>query len=285
MRHESTFLNSRSFNNSGFNSPGSGFTPSAKPPARVTGLYQPLPPVPAPEARWALFLDVDGTLIELAETPDAVHVSRELIAQLERMRQCLDGALALISGRSIAQLDDLFAPLQLACAGQHGLERRGVDGSVHTAAIDAQALHTLHTAAARLGAKMPEVIIENKGMTVAFHYRQARLQQPALRAELEHLAQSSGFSLQAGRDVYELKASHLNKGTALQDFLNEAPFAQRLPIYLGDDLTDEHALAVAQRYLGMGIQVGSRMPSAALFGLPDPKAVVHWLHRWEEQFT
>jgi trehalose 6-phosphate phosphatase len=245
----------------------------------------PPPPIPALEANWALFLDVDGTLLDLAPTPDAVKVPDGLVELLTRLQDRLDGALALISGRRIETLDTLFAPLKLPCAGLHGFEWRDSAGRETHSPIDTHAVEAMRGAAKRLAEEFPSVLMEDKIYSIAFHFRAAKLHQPALRARIEAIAENTGFLIQSGIDVYELRPPGADKGTALNIFMREAPFRHRVPIYIGDDLTDEHALAAAQKLTGVGIQVGTLMPSAARFGLTDPAAVIHWLRRWEEQLS
>ena len=245
----------------------------------------PPPPIPAPEAKWALFLDVDGTLLEFADKPDAVKVPEGLIELLERLQIRLDGALALVSGRRIDVLDQLFAPLQLPSAGLHGLERRDSAGHEARVPIDTAKLMAMHRRAQELAQRLPQVLVEDKEFSIAFHYRTAKLQQPALRAGVEAIARETGFAIQPGIDVYELKPPGADKGSALSAFMRDSVFHGRLPIYIGDDLTDEHALTAAQHHSGLGIHVGTLMPSAARFGLPGPGAVLHWLRRWEEQLS
>ena len=245
----------------------------------------PPPPIPVLESKWALFLDVDGTLLEFADTPDAVTVPDGLIELLGRLHTRLDGALALVSGRRIETLDQLFAPLQLPCAGLHGLERRDSVGHEMLVSFDTAKLSAMRTAARQLAQRLPQVLLEDKNYSIAFHFRAAKLQQPALRAGVEAIAHETGFAIQAGVDVYELKPAGSDKGSALTAFMRDSIFHGRLPIYIGDDLTDEHALSAAQKHSGLGIHVGSLMPSAARFGLPGPGAVLHWLRRWEEQLS
>lgn len=243
------------------------------------------PPIPGPEARWALFLDVDGTLIDIAPTPDSVKIPEGLVDLLMRLHSRLDGALALISGRRIETLDTLFAPLQLPCAGLHGLEWRDSSGREARAAVDPTALKAIGAAARRVSEAFPSVLVEDKVFSIAFHFRRAKLHQPALRAMIEEIALDTGFVIQPGIDVYELKPPGNDKGSALHIFMRDAVFRHRLPIYIGDDLTDEHALAAAQKFSGIGIQVGTNMPNPARFGLADPTAVLNWLRRWEEQLS
>jgi trehalose 6-phosphate phosphatase len=243
------------------------------------------PPIPALESRWALFLDVDGTLVELAPTPDAVKITESLLDLLSRLHHCLDGALALISGRRIETLDELFAPLRLPCAGLHGFEWRDSDGRTGHAAVNTSSLEAMRSAAMRLSEKLPAVLMEDKGFSIAFHFRNAKRHQAALRAGVEVIAHNTGFIVQSGIDVYELRPPGTDKGSALGIFMRDSAFRHRLPIYIGDDLTDESALASAQKFAGVGIHVGNLMPSAARFGLASPAAVLHWLRRWEEQLS
>lgn len=245
----------------------------------------PPPPIPALEAQWALFLDVDGTLLDLAPTPTSVKIPDGLIDLLTKLHTRLDGALALISGRRIQTLDELFTPLKLACAGLHGLEWRDSLGVEARADIDASALEAMRAACQRLADAIPQVLVEDKVHSIAFHYRKAKLHQPALRSAVEAIALNTGFIVQSGIDVYELRPPGTDKGSALNTLMRDEKFRNRLPIYIGDDLTDEHALSTAQKFAGVGIHVGSLMPSAARFGLASPSAVLHWLRRWEEQLS
>jgi trehalose 6-phosphate phosphatase len=246
---------------------------------------RPAPPIPDPAGRWALFLDVDGTLLELAVAPDAVRIPGQLRPLLARLHQQLDGALALVSGRSIVGIDELFAPLRLPSAGLHGLERRDARGALLRTPIDRHNLELMRQGAYRLADAMPDVLVEDKGYTVAFHFRTALQQQSALHAAVQDVARQSGFAVQAGHYVYELKPAGVHKGCALEAFLAEPPFAGRTPIFLGDDLTDEYALETTRRLHGTAIQVGPRPSIAAHYALADPAAVLYWLSRWQERLS
>lgn len=256
------------------------------------GLVLPSPPVPEAATSWALFLDVDGTLLEFAPTPDAVHVPSGLIALLLRLQHRLDGALALISGRRIASLDNLFKPLTLPAAGLHGFERRDARGVVHLAPIADDFVAALHRLAQHIAARFPGVLVEDKQFSIAFHYgalitgadSEAGAVQ-ALQASLAAAADRLGCELLAGHKVYELKSAVVDKGRALVAFMDEPPFQGRLPIFIGDDFTDAYALRAASACAGMAIQVDERIAGAAQFALSDPAAVLQWLQRWEEQFV
>jgi trehalose 6-phosphate phosphatase len=243
---------------------------------------QPFPFVPMSSQKWALFLDVDGTLLNFAATPAAVEVPEALITLLAGLQIGLNGAIAFISGRSIEMLDHLFHPLSLPCAGQHGAERRDSQGNMHRITIDESALERLRDATRALARAFPGVLLEDKFYSIALHYREVPAQQSALRAVVDLIAQSTGFEVQPGHHVFEFKPPAINKGDSLTAFLTEPPFLGRLPVFLGDDLTDVHALEVAQSCGGMAIQVGDLRTDTAQFTLSGPAAVLRWLRRWEE---
>lgn len=243
---------------------------------------RPAPPVPEATGPWALFLDVDGTLLDLEPTPDAVRVPAGLAGLLANLRRKLDGALAFVSGRPIATLDRLFAPLEVPCAGLHGVERRDARGHLHRATQDESILCELRRSAFELARALPGVLVEDKHYTVALHYTRAQEHQAALFAAAAAIAGRTGFELQAGHNIYELKPPGADKGAALTAFLEEAPFLGRRPVFLGDDLTDEYAHAVTRGHGGMAIQVGARCASVAQFMLEDPASVLRWLRRWDE---
>ncbi len=233
---------------------------------------------PGLDARTALFLDVDGTLVALAEHPDAVHVDAQLLALLERLREAMGGALALVSGRSLEALDRLFAPQRFAAAGQHGAERRAADGSLHRHAPLAPRLHEAAARLRALAAANPGLLLEEKGSSLAVHYRHAPAAGPLVEAEARRVLEALGgdFELQAGKLVFEVKPSGRDKGTAIAEFLGEAPFAGRTPVFVGDDLTDELGFASVNRLGGASVKVGAG-PTAARWRLPDAAAVRQWL--------
>jgi len=240
--------------------------------------------VPAFVAGWAFFLDVDGTLLDYADHPLAVRVGRDLRALLEGLSAAAGGAVALISGRSVEEIDRLFAPLRLAVAGQHGTERRSAAGAVRR---DAPPLEHLARAAAdlvRLTAAHAGLVFENKGMTLALHYRRAPPLQGLAEREMRRLAAALGedFELQGGKFVFELKPSGRNKGSAIAEFMAEAPFAGRLPVFLGDDLTDEYGFDVVNRTGGHSIKVGPG-ETRARWRLADAAAVRRWLAAYVER--
>lgn len=243
------------------------------------------PPQPRTARDWALFLDVDGTLLDLVPTPDAVAVPPALPPLLRRLHDRLGGALAFVSGRPIATLDRLFAPLRVPCAGLHGVERRDARGLVHRATQDEASLCELRRASFELARALPGILVEDKHYTVALHYANAPQHQAALLAAAAAIAGRTGFELQAGHKIYELKPPGADKGGALTAFLEEPPFCGRRPLFFGDDLTDEYAHAVTRARGGMAVQVGARVDSVAQYALDDPASVLRWLQRWEEKLS
>ena len=227
--------------------------------------------------RICLFLDFDGTLLELAEAPDAIRVDPTLPALLARAHAALDGALALVSGRRIDALDTLLAPLKLPAAGVHGYERRDSRGRLHRMPAREALLEPLRRRCAEFVAREPRLLLEDKREALALHYRRA----PELGAEvlafatrlLEELPE--GFALQPGDCVVEVKSRLFSKGSAVQEFLREPPFAHRQPIAVGDDFTDIDAFRVVEYLGGLSIAVGHRIEGRAR--LPDPAQVRHFL--------
>ena len=211
----------------------------------------------ADPTKWALFLDIDGTLIDLAPTPDGIVIPPDLGRHLRSVSDLLGGALALVTGRALPYADKLFAPESFPIAGLHGSERRRPDGSIdrieipeHFAALKAEL-----TAEA---AQWPGVLVEDKGAAIATHYRQAPEHQQALDALMQRMLEKVGpsFTLQRGKMVIEIRPSHADKGHALEAFLSEPPFAGRLPIAIGDDVTDEAMFRTVNRLGGRSIRIG-----------------------------
>jgi len=223
-----------------------------------------------------LFLDLDGTLLALRDDPAAVPADPALVLLLEDCSARLDGALAIISGRPIADLDASFGPRRFAAAGIHGLERRGVDG-VTTSVVPSAALRAAARQLAMEMEDMPMSQLEDKGASVALHWRRAPQQAPALRQLADEALARLGpeFRLLEGNCVIEVLPRSANKGEAVRGFLAVPPFLGRRPVYVGDDLTDLPGFAAARAAGGYGIAVGSRVD--ADYRLADVAAVRGWL--------
>jgi trehalose 6-phosphate phosphatase len=212
--------------------------------------------------QWALFLDIDGCLLDLAATPDSIEVPATLPADIDRLSSRLGGALALVTGRALLYADNLFKPFHFPIAGLHGAEMRGPDGAMMFANASAE-FRALKSALVHETENMPGVLIEDKGAAVAAHYRLAPQFEAVLEARMKAFAHAAGpgWALQLGKMVFEIRPARASKGDALERFLREPPFLDRLPLAIGDDLTDESMFAVANARGGHSIRVGR--PDAA----------------------
>jgi trehalose 6-phosphate phosphatase len=228
----------------------------------------------------ALFLDVDGTLLELAATPRAVSVPGDLREGLRGLSLASGGAVALVSGREIRDLDALFAPLTLPSAGLHGFEHRSASGVYHRRPLpSAAALEDARGAISHLARQHAGLLLEDKQFALALHYRDApHLEEAVMKAMREIAARLTGeLELQRGKMVVELRPAGATKAEAVAAFLAEAPFAGRLPIFIGDDLTDEPAFELVNRLDGASVVVNAKRASAARTRFADVTAVRGWL--------
>lgn len=237
-----------------------------------------------PGERLAMFLDLDGTLVEIAARPDMVEIPPRLVTALKAAHQRLDGALALISGRTIRDLDTLVAPLKLPAAGVHGLEYRNSSGNTHVL-VNARVPDHSRQRLSRLAAAHDGLILEDKGDSVAMHFRLAPQLADRIRRELEQVVGElgSGFVIQQGKMVLELRPAGATKGTAIVRFMGEPPFNGRRPIFIGDDVTDEDGFQAVNRLEGISIRVGAQGETAARYSLPDVAAVLEWLESLTRQ--
>ena len=239
-----------------------------------------LPPPPLVLPRPALFLDMDGVLAPLAPTPDAVVPDPRRTAVLRGLGQRLDGRVAILSGRTIAEIDRIADRASASASGVHGLERRRADGSLERAAASPAVKDAL-AAFERFASDRPGMIVEDKAVSAGLHYRGAPAEAAAAEAVAEDLAAETGLTLQPGHLVVELKTPGTDKGTALTAFMREPPFAGSIPVMLGDDLTDEHGFRAAAALGGFGVLVGPPRATAAVHGLRDVEAVLDWLEALE----
>lgn len=233
-----------------------------------------------------MFLDVDGTLLELADTPHGVVVPPGTVPLLERLAHGLDGALALVSGRAIADLDALFAPSRFAAAGLHGLEHRTAGGLLVPDERDRRALDAVRPALRTFAAGAPGVIVEDKGPNIAVHYRLAPERADEIHALLNRLRDQlgAGFEVLAGKMIGELRPVGTDKGVAVRTFMAEAPFRGRRPVFVGDDVTDEAAFKAVNTLSGVSVRVGATERTAAQWTAPNVGAVHDWLAAFAKEF-
>jgi trehalose 6-phosphate phosphatase len=231
------------------------------------------------ERALALFLDVDGTLLELAALPDAVRVPAALRNTLELASQRESGALALVSGRSLDVLDRLFAPSLFPTSGQHGFERRDAHGRVTRAEVDHGLLERVRD---RLRASLEargDLVLEDKTTALALHYRRA----PQLQSEVRELMESAAatlaphYRLRTGKYVYELAPARCSIRKAIETFMSEAPFTGRMPVFVGDDDTDEEGFDAVNGLGGYSIRVGPAASSVARYRFATVSGVIAWL--------
>jgi trehalose 6-phosphate phosphatase len=228
----------------------------------------------------ALYLDVDGTLLDIAPRPDAVVVPGALPGALARIAQRLDGALALVSGRQIDTLDRLFHPQRFPTVGVHGAEVRADSVPATTARHFARHLDGARAALAARMTQWPGALLEDKGIALAVHYRDAAALEGVIRETMQRLAARAGaeFTLLQGKFVLELKPAALSKASGISTLRDVAPFANRAPVYLGDDVTDESAFALVNEAQGLSVRVGPPAGTLARYRVDAPATVRAWLH-------
>ncbi|RZJ46724.1 MAG: trehalose-phosphatase [Brevundimonas sp.] len=249
----------------------------------VTTVVDAIPRLPAPPARLdriSLFLDLDGVLAEFADTPEGVVPETRRTAVLTALAPRLNGRVAIISGRTIDEIDRIADRSMASASGVHGLERRRADGTF----LRAEASESVRNAVAAFedfARVRPGVVVEDKAVAAGLHYRGAP--DAALEAEAltRRLAAETGLMLQPGNMVIELKTPGSSKGTALKAFMEEAPFKGGVPVMLGDDLTDEDGFKAAAELGGFGVLVGPPRETAARYGLTGVSAVLDWLDQLE----
>src|SRR5882762_6768185 len=236
----------------------------------VADIGFPLGTVPRLPADPGFFLDIDGTLLDIAERPQLVRIDDDLGHLLATLRDASGGAVALISGRSVAEIDRLFGR-NFCAAGQHGAERRDAAGKMHQHRVPLAGLKKAHERLRLMAAEHPALVLEDKGMNLALHYRSAPELGATVRETLGRLVDELGgdFELQSGKMVMEIKPSGKDKGTAIAEFLAEAPFRGRLPVFIGDDLTDEFGFELINRVGGCSVKVGEGSSAAP----PPPRLI------------
>jgi trehalose 6-phosphate phosphatase len=243
------------------------------------------PPLPAAGERWALFIDIDGTLADFALEPKLVRIDAATREFLVRLTASLDGALAVLSGRALTDVDRVLSPLVLPAGAMHGLESRDANGVVTFCNPPGDIATQVGRACEERVKALDGVWVEHKGgVAFALHFRTVRAQESAVQRLAQELAEASAgqYVVQLGDCVAELRPAGADKGMALAAMLERPPFRHRRPIVLGDDFTDEVAFAVAARLEGFGVIVGSRRPTRARHGLPSPEAVRQWLGQLAE---
>jgi trehalose 6-phosphate phosphatase len=233
----------------------------------------------------AFFLDVDGTLLAIAELPEIVIPSAAVCGLLTQLVSATNGAVALVSGRPLQQIDRMFAPNRFPAAAQHGAERREPNGRIVWSESHLPALQAIEPKLRELADTDARLWLEDKGLSIALHYRRAPELGESLRVAMrEMLVPHRSLRLQTGKRVLEVCSAEISKGKAVEAFMHLKPFTGRRSIYIGDDLTDESAFEWVNARGGVSIKVGPE-PSAAQQRLQDPPAVFRWLTTYLEGGT
>ncbi len=228
----------------------------------------------------AVLLDIDGTIVDIAPTPRQVWVSPELRQTLARLQELTGGAVALVSGRKLSEIDLLFAPLQLAAIGGHGAEIRPLPGTAPQirASTLGEELKRKLAALSKLG---PGILVEDKGYSLALHYRLAPDLGLALHAGITHICAepaSSAVEILPGKAMFEVKPVGVSKALAVRELMTYPPFVERHPIFIGDDVTDEPVFGVIGNFGGLGFSVGRSVPGVNGY-FDKPADVRAWLAR------
>jgi trehalose 6-phosphate phosphatase len=234
------------------------------------------PPPPLTFAETALFLDLDGTLAAFAQRPEDVAPDPRRTRLIERLAAGLDDRLAVVSGRTLADVDRILEHRVVWVAAVHGLVRRGRDGEVTEAPAHPALGHAV-CAFRGVARRDPGLIVEEKGASVALHFRLAPGCAADARLAARRLAEDTGLVLQEGDMVAELRTPGPTKGDSIRAFMADPLFAGAVPVFAGDDLTDEHGFAAARDLGGYGILVGSCRPTAARYRVADVMALTEWL--------
>lgn len=234
--------------------------------------------LPEPRADWALFLDFDGSIVDIAPTPDSVVVPETLPSLLVALRGTLGGAVAIVTGRPIAQIDAFLGAAVPAVAGLHGLQRRTADG----ATVGTPPNDDLRRARARLeafAAAHPGILFEDKEYSLALHYRLVPSLEDACRDVVDSAIEddTEGWEILEGKMVFEIRPRGFTKGAAIEAFMGEAPFLGRTPVFCGDDTTDEDGFAAVNARGGVSVRVGAGSATRAAVRVDTVAALLDWL--------
>jgi trehalose 6-phosphate phosphatase len=236
--------------------------------------------LPAAQPEWAYFFDIDGTLVDFAVSPAGVRLDPQLRRLLGRLYRSTGGAVALISGRSIADIDRLLHGVRLPVAGQHGIERRDASGLVTRRAFPSEKVAWVRQQLADAVTRHRGLLLEDKGLSLALHYRRI----PKLGGFAHRLVRSlhaqigAEYCVQAGKCVVEMKPAGRHKGIAVLEFMQEKPFRRRTPVFIGDDVSDEYGFATVNGLDGYSVKIGPGR-TVARWRLQNVQAVRVWLER------
>jgi len=236
--------------------------------------------LPPPEASWAYFFDIDGTLADIEMVPEDVRIAAEVRTTIDWLYETTGGAVALVSGRSVADIDRHYPGSRMPLSGQHGVEGRDANGVYHTNVVDTRLLDGVRAALVEAVSRHEGLILEDKGFSLALHYRQ-RPQLAAYSHRLMREAQAvigTAFVIQNGKRVVEIKPAFADKGAAMRQLMTLPAFEKRMPVFVGDDVTDENGFAAANEMGGSSIKIGQGK-TVAKWRLGNITELMTWLHR------
>lgn len=238
--------------------------------------------LPEQAPRWAFFLDVDGTLLEIRELPELARPTPRIKSIVQHLQLVTHGAVALISGRSIKALDAIFLPLVLPTAGLHGLERRDAQGGMITDNSKDESLAHVRARLQQFCENYAGTMLEDKDVTIALHYRNAPEAEEAAHRIMYGIVRElgAGFEVKRGKMVVEVRPTGDNKGSAIAEFMKEAPFKGKTPVFIGDDVTDEDGFDMVNRMDGYSIRVGEDGATNARYRITDVETVLSWLEQY-----
>ena len=235
--------------------------------------------LPEPRANWALVLDFDGSIVELAPTPDSVNVTSHLPLLLESLCEALDDAVAIVTGRSIAQIDAYFGSTIFAVAGLHGFERRTPNGTLIRPPAPANDLQNARFMLEAFAKRHQGVFVEDKEFAIALHYRlNPESRDACWDAVTAAIAgNTDDWQVVEGKSIFDIKPRSYTKGTAIAAFMSEPPFAGRVPVFCGDDVTDEDGFAAVNARGGVSIRVGNGVDTSASLRVDTVNEFLDWL--------
>jgi trehalose 6-phosphate phosphatase len=235
------------------------------------------PPVLDPRQH-ALFIDFDGSLVGLAMTPDEIVVKPQTIMLLEKLLRGFGGAIAIVTGRRIADVDEHLAPLRLPASGVHGLEFRARPNEIKAAPVSEE----LSEVRRRLAEALPRndrIYVEDKGGALVLHFRQHPEQEARAQRIADEVVQGlETLHVVKGHAIFEIRQRDITKANAVRRFMRRPPFHGRIPVFVGDDVTDEDGMREANAEGGFGVKIGPGR-TVATYRLPNTEAVHDWLSR------
>ncbi|MEO8624715.1 MAG: trehalose-phosphatase [bacterium] len=241
---------------------------------------RPAASLPQPQLDWAYFFDVDGTLADIEQLPEDVRIRTRVRATIDRLYDATGGAVALVSGRTVVDIDRLYPGSKMPLSGQHGVEWRNATGLRVSPTHDMRLLDRVRAALSDAVSRSPGLMLQDKGYSLALHYRQA----PHMAAYAHHLMRAaqatlgSDFAVMRGKRIVEIKPAFSNKGTAVAQLMTIPAFAGRIPVFVGDDITDEYGFSAVNEMHGISVKIGTG-PTVANWRLRDITELMTWLSR------